>query len=246
MTSTAVPAPGRREVPWAPLLMAVGAALVGAGGLLIAGLVTIWSVLAAMVVVLIGSALIAIHRRDSRLGWANGCTLARLVGTSWIAALTWTWLFAGPSDRGVGLLILVAVGCLILDGVDGKVARARGEASEFGARFDMETDAAMIMLLCVAVAARGSVGWWVLAIGLARYAYWLCSLRLAALNLPVTPSVLRKFVAVAQSVVLVLCLALGATGIGPHWLPSLLAAAALCGLAWSFVSVTVYQLRAAR
>jgi hypothetical protein len=110
----------------------------------------------------------------------------------------------------------------------------------------METDAAMIMILCVTVAAQGSVGWWVLVIGLARYVYWLFSLRLTALSVPVTPSVLRKFVAVAQSVVLLLCLALGATGLGPHWLPSLVAALALCGLAWSFVSVTVYQLRAAR
>ena len=246
MTSTAEPAPGRREVPWVALMMAVGAALVGAGGLLIAGLVTIWSVLAALAVVLIGSALIATHRRDSRLGWANGFTLARLVGTSWIAAITGTWLSAPPSAPGIAAVIMVAVVCLALDGVDGKVARARGEASDFGARFDLETDAAMIMILCVAVAAQGSVGWWVLAIGLARYVYWVFSLRLAALNLPVAPSVLRKFVAVAQSVVLLLCLALGATEVGPRWLPSLLAAVALCGLAWSFVSVTIYQLRAAR
>jgi phosphatidylglycerophosphate synthase len=225
--------------------MAVGATLVGVGGFLLAGLVAIGSVLPAMVVVLIGSALIAIHRRDSMLGCANGFTLARLVGTSGIAALTWTWLFAGPTDRAVALLIVVAVACLILDGVDGKVARARGEASDFGARFDMETDAAMIMILCVAVSAQGGVGWWVVAIGLARYVYWLCSLGIDALNRPVAPSVLRKFVAVAQSVVLLLCLALGATGIGPDWLPSLLAAGAFCGLVWSFVSVTVYQLRAA-
>jgi len=54
VTSTTQPARARPEVPWAPLLMAVGATLIGAGGLLLAGHITIWSVLAAMVVVLIG------------------------------------------------------------------------------------------------------------------------------------------------------------------------------------------------
>ena len=251
MTSAAQPSPAHREVPWAPLLVAVGATLVGAGGLLIAGLIAFWSVLAALAVVLIGSALIAVHRRRARLGWANGVTLARLVGVSWIAAITATWLSAPPSRAGIAgpaviALVVIAVVCLALDGVDGKVARARGEADEFGARFDMETDAAMIVLLCVAVAVQGSVGWWVLAIGLARYAYWLCSLRVDALNRPVAPSFLRKAIAVAQSVALVVCLTLGATGFGPDWLPSLIAAVALAGLGWSFASVTVWQLRAAR
>jgi phosphatidylglycerophosphate synthase len=246
VTSTTQPARARPEVPWAPLLMAVGATLIGAGGLLLAGHITIWSVLAAMVVVLIGCALIAVHRRESRLGWANGVTLARLVGVSWIAAITGSWLSVRPTRAGTAVLIVVAVLCLVLDGIDGKVARARGEASDFGARFDMETDAAMIMVLCLAVALQGSVGWWVVVIGLARYAYWLASLHVPALNLPVAPSLLRKVVAVSQSAALLICLAMGLSGRAPGWLPSAIAGVALAGLIWSFVSVTVWQLRAAR
>jgi phosphatidylglycerophosphate synthase len=199
----------------------------------------------ALAVVVIGCVLIALRRRQSRLGWANGFTLARLVGTAWIAALVWAWLVQAPSAAAAVVLIVIAICCLALDGVDGAVARARGEASDFGARFDMETDAAMIMVLCVAVALQGSVGWWVLAIGLARYVYWLGSLRLAALSVPVAPSILRKIVAVSQSVALLICLALGAAGVGPSWLPPMIAGIALSGLAWSFVSVTVHQLRAA-
>ncbi len=231
-------------MPWAPLAMALGVLLIGVGALVMSGLATIGALAPALAVGGFGLIMVAVRRRSARLGWANGVTLARLVGTSWIAALTCTWLVVGVDGAGVVALVAIAVCCLALDGVDGKVARARGEASAFGARFDLETDAAMIMILCVAVVAQGSVGWWVLAIGLARYGYWLCSLRIAALNLPVAPSLLRKLVAVSQSVALLLCLALGDSGIGPSWLPSLLAALALAGLAWSFVSVTVFQLRA--
>ena len=103
----------------------------------------------------------------------------------------------------------------------------------------------MIMVLCLAVALQGGVGWWVVVIGLARYAYWLASLHVPALNLPVAPSLLRKVVAVGQSAALLICLAMGLWAC-PGWLPSAIAGVALAGLIWSFVSVTVWQLRAAR
>ena len=57
---------------------------------------------------------------------------------------------------------------LVLDWVDGQVARRTGTVTAFGARFDMEVDAFLILVLSVYVA--GSFGPWVLAIGLARYA----------------------------------------------------------------------------
>ena len=41
-------------------------------------------------------------------------------------------------------------GALALDGVDGQVARRTGTASELGARFDMEVDAFLILVLSVA------------------------------------------------------------------------------------------------
>jgi phosphatidylglycerophosphate synthase len=233
-------------VPWRPLLRALGAGCVGGGALLAIGLATVAALAIGLLVLLVGLGLVAGRRRSARLGWANAVTSARLVGLGWIAALT--AMMAGPWSDSVRVLaiIVIALVCLALDGVDGQVARSRGEISAFGARFDMETDAAMILVLCVAVALQGSVGWWVLAIGLARYVYWLCSLRIAALNTAVAPSIVRKAVAVGQSAALVICLALGATGLGPAWLPSAIAAVALVGLGWSFASVTVQQLRTAR
>jgi phosphatidylglycerophosphate synthase len=235
-----------RAVPWAALGVGIGSGFLGCGVLLAGGQGSPLGATVGLTVLVAGSALLAAHRRSDRLGWANSVTLARLVGLCWITALTTTMVLTGANPRRVATIVVLALICLALDGVDGHVARSRGEVSDFGARFDMETDAAMIMVLCVAVAVQGSVGWWVLAIGLARYAYWLCSLRVPALNLPVAPSILRKIVAVAQSAALLICLALGATGIGPAWLPSAVAAIALAGLGWSFVSVTIWQLRTAR
>ena len=68
----------------------------------------------------------------------------------------------------VGALTTLAVVALALDAVDGRVARRTGTASAVGARFDMEVDAVLVLLLSVYVAR--SLGLWVLAIGSAHYA----------------------------------------------------------------------------
>jgi phosphatidylglycerophosphate synthase len=66
----------------------------------------------------------------------------------------------------LGVLVTVA---LLTDLVDGRLARATGTSSERGARLDAEADALLILVLSVVVAAE--LGWWVLAIGVARYAF---------------------------------------------------------------------------
>jgi len=97
------------------------------------------------------------------LGLANQLTLFRLAV---VAALT--WLFGAlPWFGFVALLIAL----LILDGVDGWVARSRGEASAFGAALDMETDALCIMVLGILLWSHRLVGAWVLVAGLWRYAF---------------------------------------------------------------------------
>ncbi len=76
----------------------------------------------------------------------------------------------------VAVLVAIAVVALVLDAVDGQVARRTGTASALGARFDMEVDAFLILVLSVYVAR--SLGAWVLAIGAMRYAFvaasWVC------------------------------------------------------------------------
>jgi phosphatidylglycerophosphate synthase len=69
----------------------------------------------------------------------------------------------------VGLLVALAVPALLLDAVDGWVARRTNSASELGARFDMEVDAFLLLVLSAFVSQ--GIGVWVLAIGLMRYAF---------------------------------------------------------------------------
>jgi phosphatidylglycerophosphate synthase len=71
----------------------------------------------------------------------------------------------------VPLLVALIVPALALDAVDGWVARRTGSASELGARFDMEVDAFLLLVLSAYVA--GSMGVWVLAIGAMRYVFVL-------------------------------------------------------------------------
>ena len=91
---------------------------------------------------------------------------------------------------------------LALDAVDGWVARRTGTVSALGARFDMEVDAFLILVLSGYVA--GSLGGWVLAIGADAVRVRrrrLGSCPGCAAELP--PRYWRKVVAATQGVVLV-------------------------------------------
>lgn len=237
--------------PWQPLAtgaVVAGAGLVVAGG---AGLVMPVPVLGAALSYLGGSALILSHWHRPRFGAANLVTLARVVGTCWVIALTLQAVLGRLSDAGLLTMIVIGSCCLALDGLDGKVARVRGEASPFGARFDMETDAVLNTALCVAVAELGLAGWWVLAIGLLRYAYviasWIGPRRLrVALQTPLPVRLSPKVIAVVQAVALLSALTMQLTGIAaahPPWPPVVLAAA-LLALCWSFARDVGWQLRA--
>ena len=99
------------------------------------------------------------------LGPADLVTLVRAALVCGVAGVV-----AGSFLHPVRVAVLgwVCAVALVLDGVDGQVARRTGTVTERGARFDMEVDAFLILVLSVLVA-RG-VGAWVLVIGLARYA----------------------------------------------------------------------------
>lgn len=67
----------------------------------------------------------------------------------------------------------MAVLNLLLDVVDGWLARRTGQSSEFGARYDVETDALLVLTLSVLLFTRGIAGSWVIVAGLWRYLYVL-------------------------------------------------------------------------
>ncbi len=124
---------------------------------------------------------------------ANRVTLVRALLTAAVAGL-----LLQPSAAAV---VALAVPALVLDGVDGWVARRRRCVTTFGARFDMETDALLILVLSLHVAR--TVGPWVLLLGLARYLLLLAQWLWPRLRGPVEPRRWRKVVAVVQGVVLV-------------------------------------------
>ncbi len=141
---------------------------------------------------------VALHRSGTtRFGPANVLTLVRASLGQGVAALV-AASFAGHGHRGL-LLTLTAL-ALALDAVDGHVARRTRSVTTLGARFDMEADAFLILVL--SVAAGPVVGWWVLAIGFARYALLLAERVRPWLRVPVPPRYWRKVVAAIQGVTL--------------------------------------------
>ena len=158
---------------------------------------------------------------------ANAVTAVRLVLTVVVASLV---LRPDPTDAQAWCAVALASVALVLDGVDGLLAR-RGEiASGFGARFDMEVDAALILVLAVGLAWSGKVGWWVVVIGLARYVFGVAGRLWPVLRGGLPPSPARKAVAVQQGVTLTVSTA----PVVPPWLAVAGCAVALACLAWSF------------
>ena len=142
------------------------------------------------------------------LGAANRVTLTRATLVGGVTALVADALL-GPAN--VAAVVALAVVALILDGVDGWVARRTGTSSALGARFDLEVDAFLILVLSVYVAQ--SVGPWVLAIGGARYAVWAAGWVLPWMRRPVPPRYWRKPVAAIQGIVLTAAVAEQSSGI---------------------------------
>jgi phosphatidylglycerophosphate synthase len=126
--------------------------------------------------------------------------------------------------------VTLAATALVLDCVDGWLARRTGTASEFGARFDMEVDAFLIAVLSCCVAR--SLGPEVLLIGLARYAFVAAGWWLAWLREPAPPRHWRKVVAAVQGVVLTAV----ASGVPPRPVSVAAVVAALALLTESFGS----------
>ena len=193
---------------------------------------------------LVLAALITRHSRARRFGIADVVTLTRGLGVCFLAGLALQALAAGLARHGVLTMIIMGMLCLTLDGVDGRVARARGEATSFGARFDVETDAAMLVVLSLAVAGLGIAGWWVLAIGAMRYGYVATSLVVPALRTPLPYRYSGKVIAVFQALALLAALTFRLTH-GEHWLSNTFLVLALASLCWSFGRSVIWQLRQA-
>ncbi|MFL6052204.1 MAG: CDP-alcohol phosphatidyltransferase family protein [Actinoallomurus sp.] len=171
---------------------------------------------------------LALHRRGRRsLAPADHITLARATLVGCVTALVADTVRA-PAPTA--LLVSLSAVALALDVVDGRVARRTGTASPLGARFDMEVDAFLLLVLSVFVAT--SLGAWVLAIGGMRYAFVAAGLRLRWLLAPLQPRRSRSVVAGLQGIVLTTV----AADLLPRAVEATATGLALATLVWSFAA----------
>lgn len=149
------------------------------------------------------------HRR---FGAANRITLVRAGFSAILAGLGVESLFgdlaltgdtAASWRWGLAAAIIAALG---LDGADGWAARRQRLASAFGARFDMEVDALLVLALSVIVWRRGTAGSFVLIAGLLRYVFLVAGRIWPVLAAPLPPSFWRKAICVFMVVALAMAL----------------------------------------
>lgn len=176
-----------------------------------------------------------------RLGFANQVTLIRvaiaclLFGFAADIAITdralpdkIAWIISGLAFVGI-----------ILDGLDGWLARRERMTSNFGARLDMEADAFLILILSVLALLLEKAGAWVILLGAMRYIFWLAGMKWRRLTAPLPVSWRRKAVCVLTGLVLVAVMV-------PLTMPPLstwLVFAGLLILIYSFVIDGVWLLR---
>jgi len=162
---------------------------------------------------------------SARLGPAGWVTLLRAILVVGVAALT-----AASFERAVAVATLVTLAsvALALDFVDGWIARRTATESALGARLDGEVDAFLILVLSIEVAP--TVGAWVLAIGLARYAFLAAGWAFPWMRTRLPRRDWRKTVTASQGVALVIA----ASGVASLLVSRTLLALALAMLAESF------------
>jgi phosphatidylglycerophosphate synthase len=168
----------------------------------------------------------------ARFGLANQITAVRALLVALVVAS-----IGEPVERSVAVAAVV-LGLLTtaLDGVDGWLARRSGTTSEFGARFDMEVDALLILALAMLVWRHEKAGAWVLLSGLLRYLFVIAGWMMPWLGGPLPFSRRRQTICVVQIGGLMLAL----TPAIPPPASTLLAGIALAALCYSFLVDTLW------
>jgi phosphatidylglycerophosphate synthase len=202
---------------------------------------SLWYVAKTLIVLAVGAALILqglpAHHPFRSIGPANLTTGARGVLVALLAAL----VGERTSVPIQNIAPVVGAVAITLDGVDGWLARRSKMTSRFGARFDMETDALLILALSVLAWRFGKADAWVLLSGLLRYAFVLAGAAIPWLRAPLPPNFRRKTVAVIQTVGLLLVVA----PFVPRTASAPIAAVSLIILALSFLTDVMWLKREA-
>lgn len=178
-------------------VFALQAAVLGVCALLLASVLLptiVWVLLACAVLFFaVGQSLAQGDYPHAVFGLHNSVTLTRgilvclLFGTLFADDLVSPWLVFG----------LGAV-ALMLDGLDGWLARRAGLQSEFGARFDVETDSALAATLALWLLVTGTTGLEVLVLGFTRYVFVAAGWVVPWLRTELPPAFRRKAICVVQ------------------------------------------------
>jgi phosphatidylglycerophosphate synthase len=132
----------------------------------------------------------------SRFGLANTVTTFRASLASLVLAAT-----AEPAVQELAMgAALTSLAAAAFDGADGWAARRSGMSSAFGARFDMEVDALLVLALSLLAWRSGRAGAWIVAAGTMRYLFVAAGWMWSWLKQPLPPSRRRQAVCVLQVV----------------------------------------------
>ncbi len=240
----AIAEPRHRGLLYGALIWMLAAALLlMALGLLVAAQLQLNAIYVVKILALFGAGAVlallglAAHHPFKDFGPANGVTVVR--GT--LVALM-AGLIGERTDSGAPLLAATIGMCVVLlDGVDGWLARRTRMTSSFGARFDMETDAVLVAVLAILAWQFGKAGAWVLLSGMLRYLFVAAALLWPLLRHPVPSSYRGKTIAVVQMIALIVAIA----PVTPVKLSTAVAAAALAALSVSFLLDVVWLVRRA-
>ena len=136
------------------------------------------------------------------LGPANRLTIFRCG-----LVANWAALSLQPAEvQDHGWIIVAAMlVTLVLDGVDGWLARRFATASRFGARFDQELDAFYTLVLSVTVMMLGKAGPWILLAGLWHYMFHGLTAIFPSFRAELPPAQRRKTICVVNIAALILC-----------------------------------------
>jgi phosphatidylglycerophosphate synthase len=239
------------DMPWQPphpplrgralAALALGAAVTTVLSVLVTGAAASSGTLPVKALLVFGAiALIVIghleaHHPFDHFGAANITTTCRAVFVALVAA------FVGEprSETAAAIAATAAVAAVALDGVDGWLARRTGVASAFGARFDMEIDALLILALAVLAWQYNKAGWWIVLAGLMRYLFIAAGYGWRWMDAALPPSLRRKAVCVAQ--IVGLCIVVSPAVAPP--ISTAIAATTLAALAYSFLVDTLWLRR---
>jgi phosphatidylglycerophosphate synthase len=175
------------------------------------------------------------HHPFARFGPANQVTAVRAM----LVALTLGLIGEPAGPRHAVAAVVLAAFATTLDGVDGWLARRTSMASDFGARFDMEVDALLILALSILAWQYGKAGPWVIASGLLRYLFIAAGWIWPWLAAPLPSSWRGKVICVVQ----IAGLMLAVSPIVPWPASAFVAAASLAALAYSFLVDVVWLWR---